>query len=83
MIKTNYRKSHFIALAIFAIFLMPVSVFTQTKISYHSNKYSVQDDVSSAVRRQPKLNNSFRSCATAKSRVTFSRGKSPGCGDPK
>ena len=46
MIKTNYRKSQFIAgLAIFAIFLMPVSVFTQTKISYHSNKYSVQDDV--------------------------------------
>ena len=46
MIKTNYRKSQFIAgLAIFAIFLMPVSVFTQTKITFHSNKSSVQDDV--------------------------------------
>lgn len=47
MITTNYRKSQgFIAgLAVFAIFLMPVSVFTQTKINYHSNKYSVQDDV--------------------------------------
>ena len=46
MIKINFRKSQFIAgLAIFAIFLMPVSVFTQTKISFHSNKYSVQDDV--------------------------------------
>lgn len=28
-----------------AIFLMPISVFSQTKISYHSNKYSLQDDV--------------------------------------
>ena len=47
MIKTNYLKPQgFIAgLAMLAIFLMPVSVFTQTKISYHSNKYSVQDDV--------------------------------------
>lgn len=32
-------------LALFAIFMMPISVFTQTKISYHSNKYSPQDDV--------------------------------------
>jgi Zn-dependent protease with chaperone function len=47
MIKTYYRKPQgFIAgLAMLAIFLMPVSVFTQTKISYHSNKYSLQDDV--------------------------------------
>lgn len=47
MSTTNYRKSQsFIAgLAILAIFLMPVSVFTQTKISLHSNKYSISDDV--------------------------------------
>ncbi|HKP45926.1 MAG TPA: M48 family metallopeptidase [Pyrinomonadaceae bacterium] len=32
-------------LAAFAIFAMPVSVFTQTKISYHSNKYKPSDDV--------------------------------------
>jgi len=32
-------------LAICAILGMPVSVFSQTKIVYHSNKYSVQDDV--------------------------------------
>jgi hypothetical protein len=47
MIKNNYGKTQpLIAwLVVFAIFLMPVSVFTQTKISYHSNKYSPQDDV--------------------------------------
>ncbi|MGI8734612.1 MAG: M48 family metalloprotease [Pyrinomonadaceae bacterium] len=47
MIKTNYRKTQgFVAgLAICAMLLLPVSVFTQTKISYHSNKYSLQDDV--------------------------------------
>ncbi len=32
-------------IAVFAIFAMPVSVLSQTQIKYHSNKYSVQDDV--------------------------------------
>lgn len=47
MIRTNYRKTKGMVagLAICAMLLMPVSVFTQTKISYHSNKYSLQDDV--------------------------------------
>lgn len=47
MIKRNYQRSQGViaGLAMLAIFLMPISVFTQTKISYHSNKYSVQDDV--------------------------------------
>ena len=43
---SNQRLHALIAwLAICAICVMPVSVFSQTKISYHSNKYSVQDDV--------------------------------------
>jgi hypothetical protein len=33
------------ALTVFALFAMPVSVFAQTKISYHSNKYKISDDV--------------------------------------
>ena len=47
MIRQNYRTSQGViaSLAMLAIFLMPISVFTQTKISLHSNKYSVQDDV--------------------------------------
>ena len=47
MTKQNYRRPQGVVagLAMLAIFLMPISVFTQTKISYHSNKYSVQDDV--------------------------------------
>lgn len=47
MIKNNYGKTQPLLawLVVFAIFLMPVSVFTQTKITYHSNKYSPQDDV--------------------------------------
>lgn len=47
MIKTNYGKTQGLTalLAVSAIFLMPVSVFSQTQIKYHSNKYSVQDDV--------------------------------------
>jgi beta-barrel assembly-enhancing protease len=47
MSKKNYRTSQGViaSLAMLAIFLMPISVFTQTKIKYHSNKYSVQDDV--------------------------------------
>ncbi|MGH9967490.1 MAG: M48 family metallopeptidase [Pyrinomonadaceae bacterium] len=47
MIKIKYQKSRQLVawLAVCAIFLLPVSVFSQTKITYHSNKYSVQDDV--------------------------------------
>ena len=47
MIKKNYqtRQGLIASLAMLAIFLMPFSVFTQTKIKFHSNKYSVQDDV--------------------------------------
>ena len=33
------------SLTVFALFAMPVSVFAQTKITYHSNKYAVSDDV--------------------------------------
>src|SRR6266849_3019948 len=48
---TMIRKNHYnlqrvmAMLAAFAIFAMPVAVFTQTKISYHSNKYKPTDDV--------------------------------------
>src|SRR5215204_6576643 len=47
MTKKNYRRPQGViaALAMLAILLMPISVFTQTKIKYHSNRYSVQDDV--------------------------------------
>lgn len=47
MIQNNYQKSrNLIAwLSLSAIFLMPLSVFPQTKLTLHSNKYSVQDDI--------------------------------------
>src|SRR6185295_4201028 len=47
MIKKNYfsLRQVMAMLAAVAIFAMPVSVFTQTKISYHSNKYKPTDDV--------------------------------------
>ncbi len=47
MIRKNYYSVQRVMamLAAFAIFAMPVSVFTQTKISYHSNKYKPIDDV--------------------------------------
>ena len=47
MIKKTYQRNQSViaGLAMLAIALMPISVFTQTKIKYHSNKYSVQDDV--------------------------------------
>jgi Zn-dependent protease with chaperone function len=47
MIKNNYQRTRGLVawLAVCAIFAMPVSVFTQTKLKLHSNKYSVQDDV--------------------------------------
>jgi Zn-dependent protease with chaperone function len=47
MTNKNYRgpQSMIAGLAMLAIFLMPISVFAQTQIKYHSNKYSIQDDV--------------------------------------
>lgn len=47
MIRKNYYSlQRVIAMvAAVAIFAMPISVFTQTKISYHSNKYKPTDDV--------------------------------------
>lgn len=47
MIRKNYYSLQKVMafVAALAIFAMPVSVFTQTKISYHSNKYKVADDV--------------------------------------
>jgi Zn-dependent protease with chaperone function len=47
MTNKNYRGSQSLiaGLAMLAIFLMPISVFTQTQIKYHSNKFSIQDDV--------------------------------------
>jgi len=47
MIRNKNQKAHAIVawLAVCAIFVMPVSVFSQTKIVYHSNRYSPQDDL--------------------------------------
>ncbi|MDQ3174901.1 MAG: M48 family metalloprotease [Acidobacteriota bacterium] len=47
MIKNNYQITRRLItwFAVSAIFLMPVSVFPQTKLTLHSNKYSVQDDI--------------------------------------
>lgn len=47
MIRRNSnRVKHLLAwLMVFAIFVMPVSVFAQTQIKYHSNKYKPADDV--------------------------------------
>ncbi len=47
MIRSDYQRARsFIAwVALCAMVLVPVSVFSQTKIKYHSNKYSIQDDV--------------------------------------
>src|SRR6266851_8329196 len=51
MEETMIRKNHYnlqrvmAMLAAFAIFAMPLAVFSQTKISYHSNKYKPTDDV--------------------------------------
>ncbi len=47
MIRNTYQRPRLLIawLAVFAIFLMPVSVLTQTKLTLHSNKYSVQDDI--------------------------------------
>lgn len=47
MIRNNYRKTRasIVWLALSAILLMQASVFSQTQIKLHSNKYSPQDDV--------------------------------------
>jgi len=47
MTRNNYSKTQslMVWLAVVAIFLAPVSAFSQTQIKLHSNKYSVQDDV--------------------------------------
>ncbi|MCU1267326.1 MAG: hypothetical protein JWM21_3644 [Acidobacteria bacterium] len=46
MFRTKYLGTQrFMAgLALAAIFLLPLSVFSQTKISYHSNKFKPEDD---------------------------------------
>jgi len=44
--RNNINIQRFMAyLTVLALLAMPVSVFTQTKISYHSNKYKPSDDV--------------------------------------
>src|SRR5882672_5632586 len=43
--KSNGIKGLMAWLTVIAVFAMPVSVFSQTKISYHSNKYKPTDDV--------------------------------------
>lgn len=47
MIRIHYRRTQALIawLAVSAIFLLPLSAFSQTQIKLHSNKYSVQDDV--------------------------------------
>jgi len=47
MIKTNSNRRQRASawLTLFALFIMPISVWSQTKISYHSNKYKPTDDV--------------------------------------
>ena len=40
------RKQGFVAwLVLFGLLAMPLSILAQTQIKYHSNKYSVQDDI--------------------------------------
>ncbi len=47
MIREEYQRIRNVIawLAVCAMLLVPVSVLSQTKIKYHSNKYSIQDDV--------------------------------------
>ncbi|HEV7799262.1 MAG TPA: M48 family metallopeptidase [Pyrinomonadaceae bacterium] len=42
---SNEVKRMMAWLTVFAVFAMPVSVFSQTQIKYHSNKYKPTDDV--------------------------------------
>src|SRR5256885_10580420 len=45
--KKNYRRTQTLIalLAAVAIFALPLSVFAQTKISYHNNKFQTSDDL--------------------------------------
>ncbi|HEY6186199.1 MAG TPA: M48 family metallopeptidase [Pyrinomonadaceae bacterium] len=45
MITLKQRRAVLAGLMALAIFVAPQAVFAQTQISYHSNKYSVNDDV--------------------------------------
>jgi hypothetical protein len=47
MIRNDYQRTRKVVawFALGAIFLVPGSVFPQTKITLHSNKYNVQDDI--------------------------------------
>ncbi|HXD33900.1 MAG TPA: M48 family metallopeptidase [Pyrinomonadaceae bacterium] len=46
MDKNSYRRRAVIAwLALASIVLVPLSAFSQTKITYHSNKFKLEDDV--------------------------------------
>lgn len=47
MFRTKYpgTQRFFAGLALVSLFLLPVSVFSQTKITYHSNKFKLEDDV--------------------------------------
>lgn len=46
MIRNSNRIQRLMAwLTVIAVFAIPVSVFSQTQIKYHSNKYKVTDDV--------------------------------------
>ncbi len=44
-IQSNNIKRLTTLLTVIAVFAMPVSIFSQTQIKYHSNKYKVTDDV--------------------------------------
>src|SRR5829696_8344942 len=44
--KSMFKRQTLVAwIALVAISVMPFSVLAQTQIKYHSNKYSVQDDI--------------------------------------
>src|SRR6266550_6480193 len=43
--RANMRQRLIVWLTLMAMCVMPVSVFAQTQIKYHSNKFSPQDDV--------------------------------------
>ena len=47
MIRNNYQRTRGLVawIALCTIFAMPASVFSQTRLKLHSNKYSIQDDV--------------------------------------
>ncbi|MCM3905218.1 MAG: M48 family metallopeptidase [Pyrinomonadaceae bacterium] len=47
MIRNNNQRTRMLIawFAVCAIFLMPVSVYPQTRLKLHSNKYSIQDDI--------------------------------------